>query len=207
MKKIISILFFTILSWMCVAQQTIIGDLLIVENDSLVKNDIDVIHYFDSVINKCKSDTCKLSAMHNSQIALQSLKAKNKLNYYALDYIKNSIAEKKSDELVRSFKAFEIMFYANLGFNKTSSGEYSESIKFYNKAIGAIKFLPPTIVAQSTKKKLRKAAYNLPKGTCKHCNYTCDVANLERWHNDNCKDKNDKPNNDKSSTTERKAPV
>lgn len=76
--------------------------------------------------------------------------------------------------------------------------------KYYNKAIGAIKFLPPTVVAESTKEKLRKAAYNLPKGTCPHCSYTCDVANLERWHNDNCKDKNDKPNNKQSSATERK---
>lgn len=63
------------------------------------------------------------------------------------------------------------------------------SRKYYNKAIGAIKFLPPTIVSESTREKLRKAAYKLPKSTCPHCGYTCDVANAAHWHNDNCKDK------------------
>lgn len=63
--------------------------------------------------------------------------------------------------------------------------------KYYNKAIGAIKFLPPTIVSEKTREKLRQAAYNLPKGTCEHCNFTCDIANLAKWHNDNCKDNPD----------------
>lgn len=61
--------------------------------------------------------------------------------------------------------------------------------KYYNKAIGAVKFIPPTVVAQSTREKLRQKAYDLPRGTCPHCNYTCDIANLTRWHNDNCRDK------------------
>ena len=61
--------------------------------------------------------------------------------------------------------------------------------KFYNKAIGAIKFLPPQIVSEKTREKLRKAAYNLPIDTCPHCEFTCDVANLAKWHGDNCKDK------------------
>jgi hypothetical protein len=61
--------------------------------------------------------------------------------------------------------------------------------KYYNKAIGAIKFLPPTIVSKLTRDRLRKAAYNLPKSTCPHCSYTCDVANAAHWHGDNCKDK------------------
>lgn len=61
--------------------------------------------------------------------------------------------------------------------------------KFYNKAIGAVKFLPPTVVAQSTREKLRQKAYNLPRGTCPHCQYSCDIANLARWHSDNCRDK------------------
>jgi len=64
--------------------------------------------------------------------------------------------------------------------------------KFYNKAIGAIKFLPPTIVSQKTRDKLRKAAYNLPRETCKHCGLECDIANHTRWHGDNCKDYEDK---------------
>lgn len=70
------------------------------------------------------------------------------------------------------------------------------SRKYYNKAIGAIKFLPPKVVAESTREKLRKKAYDLPRGTCTHCSYECDIANLARWHNDNCRDKplNEKPN-------------
>lgn len=61
--------------------------------------------------------------------------------------------------------------------------------KFYNKAIGAIKFLPPVEVAQSTREKLRQRAFDLPRDTCPHCGYTCDIANLTRWHKDNCRDK------------------
>ena len=60
--------------------------------------------------------------------------------------------------------------------------------KFYNKAIGAIKFLPPSIVSEKTREKLRKAAYNLPRDECPHCGYECDVANLSKWHGDNCKE-------------------
>lgn len=70
----------------------------------------------------------------------------------------------------------------------TDVGEDGER-KFYNKAIGAIKFIPPKVVAESTKKKLREKAYLLPRGTCPHCGYTCDIANLARWHGDNCRDK------------------
>jgi len=67
--------------------------------------------------------------------------------------------------------------------------------KYYNKAIGAIKFLPPKVVAESTRNKLREKAYLLPRGTCTHCGYTCDIANLARWHEDNCRDKpNEQPN-------------
>lgn len=75
--------------------------------------------------------------------------------------------------------------------------------KYYNKAIGAIKFLPPKIVAESTREKLRKKAYLLPKDTCKHCDITCDIANLARWHNDNCRDKpaDDEPNDIKPETS------
>lgn len=65
--------------------------------------------------------------------------------------------------------------------------------KFYNKAIGAVKFLPPTVVAQSTRDLLRQKAYDLPRDNCVHCGYNCDIANLARWHNDNCRDKKDKP--------------
>jgi len=74
--------------------------------------------------------------------------------------------------------------------------------KYYNKAIGAIKFLPPVVVAESTREKLRKRAYELPKVTCVHCGYTCDIANLTRWHNDNCRDKpnNEKPDDSKPET-------
>lgn len=61
--------------------------------------------------------------------------------------------------------------------------------KYYNKAIGAIKFLPPKVVAESTRNKLRKRAYDLPRLPCAHCGFVCDVANLTRWHNDNCRDK------------------
>lgn len=75
--------------------------------------------------------------------------------------------------------------------------------KYYNKAIGAIKFLPPVVVAESTREKLRKKAYDLPRGTCVHCGYTCDVANLTRWHNDNCRDK---PTNEESNDREPEAP-
>lgn len=70
--------------------------------------------------------------------------------------------------------------------------------KYYNKAIGAIKFLPPTIVSEKTREKLRQAAYNLPTDTCPHCGFTCDIANLARWHGDNCKD-NPNGNSDTSS--------
>lgn len=75
--------------------------------------------------------------------------------------------------------------------------------KFYNKAIGAVKFLPPVVVAESTRKKLRDKAYNLPRDTCKHCGYTCDIANLTRWHNDNCRDKkvNEEPDDREPKTT------
>lgn len=72
------------------------------------------------------------------------------------------------------------------------------SRKYYNKAIGAIKFLPPTIVSEKTREKLRQAAYNLPTDTCPHCGYTCDIANLARWHGDNCKDN---PNADDNSSS------
>jgi len=72
------------------------------------------------------------------------------------------------------------------------------SRKYYNKAIGAIKFLPPTVVSEKTREKLRQAAYNLPKGTCSHCGFTCDIANLAKWHNDNCKDKPDENSNTSS---------
>jgi hypothetical protein len=70
------------------------------------------------------------------------------------------------------------------------------SRKFYNKAIGAIKFLPPLEVAQSTREKLRAKAYNLPREKCEHCGYVCDVANLTRWHKDNCRDKPSEESND-----------
>ena len=74
--------------------------------------------------------------------------------------------------------------------------------KFYNKAIGAIKFLPPVVVAESTRNKLREKAYNLPRDSCIHCNFTCDIANLSRWHKDNCRDK---PPNDKSDDKQSEA--
>jgi len=75
--------------------------------------------------------------------------------------------------------------------------------KYYNKAIGAIKFLPPVVVAESTREKLRRKAYNLPRDSCEHCGYTCDIANLARWHKDNCRDK---PTNEKSNDRESETP-
>lgn len=78
--------------------------------------------------------------------------------------------------------------------------------KYYNKAIGAIKFLPPKVVAQSTRDKLRDRAYNLPRLPCAHCGFECDIANLARWHNDNCRDNknNGQPDNTETATTEGK---
>ena len=73
--------------------------------------------------------------------------------------------------------------------------------KFYNKAIGAIKFIPPKEVAQSTREKLRQRAYNLPREKCEHCGYVCDIANLARWHRDNCRDKPDEKPDDRQSTS------
>tara|TARA_R110000851_G_scaffold41082_6_gene103331 strand:- start:2010 stop:2615 length:606 start_codon:yes stop_codon:yes gene_type:complete len=73
--------------------------------------------------------------------------------------------------------------------------------KFYNKAIGAIKFLPPTIVSEKTREKLRKAAYNLPRKTCPHCDIECDVGNYAKWHGDNCKDKIADTSKSKGSVT------
>lgn len=72
--------------------------------------------------------------------------------------------------------------------------------KYYNKAIGAIKFLPPTIVSEKTREKLRQAAYNLPTDTCTHCGFTCDIANLARWHGDKCRDNPDADCNKSSGT-------
>jgi hypothetical protein len=75
--------------------------------------------------------------------------------------------------------------------------------KFYNKAIGAIKFLPPKVVSQKTREKLRQRAYNLPREECKHCGYVCDIANLARWHNDNCRDKpNEEPDDRQPKSTQ-----
>jgi len=76
--------------------------------------------------------------------------------------------------------------------------------KYYNKAIGAIKFLPPKVVAESTRKKLSEKAYNQARGTCPHCGFVCDVANLTRWHNDNCRDKviDEEPNNGQPETSQ-----
>ena len=69
--------------------------------------------------------------------------------------------------------------------------------KYYNKAIGAIKFLPPVVVAQSTRDKLRQKAYDLPRLPCNHCGFVCDKPNLVRWHNDNCRDKKENEESDK----------
>lgn len=82
----------------------------------------------------------------------------------------------------------------------TDVGEDGER-KYYNKAIGAIKFIPPRVVAESTREKLRQRAYDLPKGTCPHCGFTCDVANLTRWHGDNCRDKPDEKPDDRQPET------
>ena len=76
-----------------------------------------------------------------------------------------------------------------MDFNVLTDVNPDGNRKYYNKAIGAIKFLPPKVVAESTREKLRKKAYDLPRATCTHCGFTCDIANLTRWHNDNCRDK------------------
>lgn len=94
-----------------------------------------------------------------------------------------------------------------MDFNVLTDVGQDGNRKFYNKAIGAIKFLPPVVVAESTRQKLRDKAYLLPKGTCPHCGYTCDIANLTRWHNDNCRDKTvDEEPNDRQPETPQGAP-
>jgi len=97
----------------------------------------------------------------------------------------------------------------HMDFNVLTDVGLDGERKYYNKAIGAIKFLPPKVVAESTREKLRKRAYQLPRGVCPHCGYSCDIANLTRWHNDNCRDKpvDEEPNNREPETTSGTTPV
>ncbi|MGB0884381.1 MAG: tetratricopeptide repeat-containing sensor histidine kinase [Flavobacteriales bacterium] len=98
--------------------------------DSLSNEDRMVMEDFRHNSKTCEADTCKFSKLLESILLLNTFEVQKKYLYASLDYLSDRIAlHNSSTEMVRSLKALEIEYYAELVNCYLTEANYKKTIQ------------------------------------------------------------------------------